>query len=748
VTVRSEVRDESATWEASLRESVLDPVALVDRQAQADRLLAAEGAGHLVHDLPVRADGRNAGLESRPWRLDAVPYVLDVAVFRWLASAVIERLEGLEAVLSDLYGPRRLLTDGVVPTGVVHADRGYRLGVVGMPPPRRWLSTYAVDLVRSVDGSWWVVQDLADAPPGVGYAMLDRSVMSRVMSDVPGWSTVASLARYPAQLRQALAATSGAPSPRTVLLTGGIDHPSYVDHSYLATQLGVHLVEGADLVVRQGRLWLRTLEGLEPVDVLYRRMEDPGLDPLEVGSVGAAGVPGLLTAARNAGVALANAPGAGVVESAALMPWWSAAVHHLTGVELRLTPYAGESLATTPVHRAAAGDHDGFGALAECPVVLRMFVAHDGHRAAVLPGGSGRVLAPGDDPRVPTACVAKDVWVIGSTLAPLVATRLPQVDLATSVPTRAADALYWANRAAERAETIVRTVRAVRSRVESDPGLVGYDGGRWSVRAQEVLRAVSGVRGDDVPVPGLEPLMERAKVALWAAAGSIGTLLTESTGVREYLSVTSGWVLERLSRARMAMLSLEPGAGPSGQLPVDELDAMLVEFAAFAGLWNESVVRGPAWRIGDAGRRIERASCVLDLVASGFASPAGPADVDDPVDAQVIETLLAADESLVAYRRRHRSDVERGAAESLLVRDRSNPRSVVAALDQLVEHAHDAEWPEGIAAATAARDASLALPLDELVPVVRGHLRDADRLIVSRWFAAPVNPVPVVRRTA
>jgi uncharacterized circularly permuted ATP-grasp superfamily protein len=631
----------------------------------------------------------------------------------------------------------------VVPTGLVHADPGYRLGVVGVPAPRRWLTTYAIDVVRRVDGSWAVVQDLADAPPGLGYSMLDRSVMSRSMSDVPGWSTVASLARYPAQLRQALAAASPNPSPRTVLLTGGIDHPSYVDHSYLATQLGVHLVEGADLVVRQGRLWLRTLEGFEPVDVLYRRLEDPGLDPLEVGATGSAGVPGLLTAARGAGVAIANAPGAGVLESATLLPWWSAAVRHLTGVELRLPVFDGDrsGLATSPVHGAALGGAAGWGGVEMRPVVVRLFVAHDGVRASVLPGGSGRVLAPGDDPRRPTACVAKDVWVIGSTLAPLVATRLPQVDLATSVPTRAADALYWANRAAERAETVVRTIRAVTSRVEADPGLVAHDGGRWTVQMQRVLRAVAQDRRDVPSPPGLEPLLDTLAEVAGAVAAAIGTLLTEATGVREYLPVTSGWVLERMARARSSILASRP---ERRTLAVDELDSMLVDFAAFNGLWNESVVRGPAWRIGDAGRRIERARSVLDLVATGFDDAAVP---DDPIDAVVIETLLAADECLVAYRRRHRSDVERGAAEALLVRDRSNPRSVAAALDRLVEHAVDADWPEGIAAATSARDA-LALPLRELVPVVCGHLEQADHLIVSRWFAAPVNPVPVVRRTA
>ena len=315
--------DESLMWDAGLRTALLDVGMLTTWQGQVDRLLVAEGAGHLVHDLPVRADGRSATVASRPWRLDPIPFVIDTATFQWLSSAVIERMDALEAILRDLYGARQLVRDGVVPADLLHSSDRYRLAAVGSTHPARWLTTYAVDIVRTADGVWRVVQDFADAPPGIGYALLDRSVMSRTSAELLASSGIASLARFPGQLRRALAASSPVPSPRTVLFSGGIDHPSYIDHSYLAVQLGVHLVEGADLVVRQGRLWLRTLDGLEPIDVVYRRLEDPDIDPLEAGAIrtpGAVGIPGLLLAARDGGVTLANAHGAGVVEDTALSP--------------------------------------------------------------------------------------------------------------------------------------------------------------------------------------------------------------------------------------------------------------------------------------------------------------------------------------------------------------------------------------------------------------------------------------------
>jgi uncharacterized circularly permuted ATP-grasp superfamily protein/uncharacterized alpha-E superfamily protein len=723
--------DETSTWDPSLRDALLDMARLGAWQMQADRLLMAEGAGHLVHDLPVRADGRQAGLESRPWRVDPIPYVIDTASFQWLSAAVVERMEALERIVSDLYGERSLLRQGVVPIDAVHGTHRYRLSMVNAPSPPRWITTYAVDVARLADGSWRVVQDFTDAPPGLGYALLDRSVMSRIASDMLGRGGVASLARFPGLLRQALAAASPVASPRTVLFTGGIDHPSYIDHSYLAVQLGVHLVEGADLVVRQRRVWLRTLDGEEPVDVVYRRLEDPGLDPLEVGASGNVGVPGLLLAVRSGGVALANAHGAGVIEEPGLERWWERANHLLTGSELRLPLMSDRDaeLAVSPLH-TEWGVTPG-------SVVLRMFAVHDGRSAAVLPGGSGRVLAQGDDPANPTACAVKDVWVIGRTLAPLVAMPLPQVDFGDSVPTRAAAALYWMNRSAERAESMARLIRVISARLEQDPGVAGLGGGRWVERMQVVARGARRWVGGQSDLPGIDALYDELARTGDAVAFEIGALLTEATTVREYLSVTTGRVLERLARGRSSL--------QRHVAAVDDLDAILTDLAALVGLWNESTVRGPAWRLGDLSRRLERATVVLDLMETAVTpSPRFPEPDDEQVDALVTEVLLASNESLVAYRRRHRSDVEIGAAAALLLRDSTNPRSLAACVDLIESHANDAGWTEGAAIAARAREA-LVLDVADLIGAVRPLLEQIGTGAVARWFASPVNPVVIQR---
>ncbi|HEX6657837.1 MAG TPA: alpha-E domain-containing protein, partial [Ilumatobacter sp.] len=206
---------------------------------------------------------------------------------------------------------------------------------------------------------------------------------------------------------------------------------------------------------------------------------------------------------------------------------------------------------------------------------------------------------------------------------------------------------------------------------------------------------------------------------------------------REYLSVTTGRVLAHLAELRTALNTHQAG--------VDDLDAVLADFAAFAGLWHESIVRGPAWRIGDTGRRLERALVVVDLVEAavdgGWRAPAGSADVE----AAVVEVLLAANESLVAYRRRHRSDVELEAAISLLIHDDTNPRSLVSAIDRLERHAVESDWPVERELAERARTA-LALPLGELLPAARAVIDQAGVRVIERWFSAPVSPV-VLRPT-
>jgi len=745
------------THHAVLERLVRDRTALIRRQAEADRVIASSGAGHLVHEMNVRAD--EAG--GRPWRIDPVPVVLDGATFDRLATGVAERAEALERILGDLYGPRQLVRDGVVPGESLSASPRYRVGTVGTPEPRRWLTTYAVDVVALADGTWRIVQDLTDAPTGLGYAMLDRSAMLRVADEILGPAnsehddagSVASLSGVGAELRHALAANTSVPSPRIVLYSGGVDHPGYVEHSSLARLLGYTLVERPDLVVRQGRVWLRALGGLDPIDVIYRRVEDDDTDPIEISNTGGPGVPGLLMAVANGGLVLANAHGSGVVEDPTLAALWPAAAEALTGSSLRL-PQIGDAARTA---RLAEMPTFRNGELGSASVVVRIHAIVGPDGVTVVPGGNGRVLAPGDDPRHPSAHLAKDVWVIGSSKTlPLIVAPLPQVDLAQSVPTRAADALFWVGRAAERAEAIARTLRVVSARRRQDPTLVTFEGGRWARRMTAALREVRRAEerpGDESTVRGVMVEFDRELVAASRAlVGRLRTFIAEAATVGEFLPSNTNRILNTV--ARLIGAFGDEGDRPAGA-PIDAIDDVLASLSAFAGMWSESTVRGPAWRLGDIGIRIERALVVLGLVSACVDRDAPRGPLLDIVDVASLEVLLAANESLVAYRRQYRSDVDITPTFELLLRDRDNPRGYLSCMDRVAEHVADVGWPEGAAkvallsemvSSMTVADLAGEDPLVDRIAVTHEAVRAFADEVVAKWFATPVKPM-LVRAT-
>lgn len=711
------------------------PGVLLERQRDADRMLDAEGAGHLVHDLGLDQPGATV---AGPWRLDPVPYVLGADDFAVLSRSAVQRMRVLEALLTDLAGPQRLVREGVLPPALLFSLPAFRASTVGTAPAK-WLVHYALDVVRDASGVWRVMHDATDAPSGLGYALMQRAVLARLLPDGMRHSGAAPISAQADRLRRALTALAPTdrPSPRVVVFTSGPSHPSYVEHSYMASRLGYHLVENADLVMREGHLWLRALDGLEPIDVVYRRAEDHLLDPLERDHTGVSGVPGLVWGARGGHVVLANAYGTGIAEAYELREYIPEAARLLIGEQLeldRLPP--GAAMATAPVFRST-GDRPG---LVPRPVVVRLHVVHDGDGYSVMPGGSGRVLATGGTLDHAQAHLAKDVWVLGVREArPVHVAAPPQVDFAASIPKRAADGLYWLGRAAERAEVALRTARVVGVQLDQDPLLSTLGEGGWALGAGALLAAAGNAPAMD---DALAPLADRLQTALTttvaAGAHQLVALVQEASAVREYLSATTGRVLGRLAAAHAHMVEEHTAA--------DEIDLVLVDLAALAGLSMESIVRGPAWRFLDLGRRLERSFAVLGSVEAALGLATQPMALQP-----IAEAVLAANESLVAYRRRYRSDVDLGAVVDLLLRDDTNPRGLAFQLDRLREHVAALGWREGVQLVHAASAAALAdaddavvggrrLNIDGFVLGVRGSLLQLTDAIVAHWFADPVKP--------
>ena len=715
--------------------------ALGAQARSADRLLLTAGATYSSIE----------GTTSGAWRLDPVPLVYGAAEWAGLARGLEQRTRLFDALLSDLYGPRRLVTRGVLPVELVHAAGGFQPSAVGWTPHGPRLTVYAADIARDAGGTFVVLRDHTDAPFGAGRAMLNRSVLTRVLPDAFRQARVLPLTTWFAHLRRALGALAptGAPNARVVLLAPPIDDPEHAEQAYLATQLGYNVVDVDDLLVRDGRLLLRAIGGPEPVDVVLRTLPDALSDPLEATPAGGSGVAGLTQAAREGNVGLANSVGSSLGGVLALTPFLAAACSELLGEALLLrsveTRWCGDAATAAVVgnelggfvlHDASphhpvpsvfgwdlhGGERDEWlarlrstpwrvvaqpridfatspvvrdGGLVAGTTVLRAFAVNGPDGAQVLPGGLGRVVRADVPVTAQRSEASKDVWVLAAPGTPrrptvgLTPHALAQIDLRESLPSRAADALFWVGRNAERAEMVARTTLVATAALQHDPDLAEAAGAAWMRAAVAIVGAVSG-RVDGVVPEGPRALDEAVASALADRTGGLADSLTQlqrsAAGVREFLSTATWRVLAALEQIRTRLVELgdaTPGAAPAAAGTHDGvLDPTVTALAALAGLVQESVVRGPSWRFLDLGRRIERAQILVAALAAGI-DPAPP--TDGSVNGAVGDLVLACCESLVAYRRRYRSDVRVGALVDLLVADDTNPRSLAFQLDRVIE---------------------------------------------------------------
>ncbi|HYB12642.1 MAG TPA: circularly permuted type 2 ATP-grasp protein, partial [Myxococcota bacterium] len=306
------------------------------RWEQAQRLIHENGVTYNVYGDPRGMD--------RPWELDPFPLLISSLEWERLSSALAQRARVLNRLLVDLYGPQRLLREGLIPAELVFAHPGFLRPCHGLQVPEdTWLALYAADLARSADGRWWAIADRTQAPSGAGYALENRIVLSSAFPEAFRDSHVERLAGFFVRLRETLrhlARQGRTENPRIALLTPGPYNETYFEHAYLARYLGFTLVEGADLTVRDRALYLKTLGGLERVDVLLRRVDDGFCDPLSLRSDSSLGVAGLIHAARAGNVVVANALGSGLVESPALLAFLPGLCRTLLGEELQLPSVA------------------------------------------------------------------------------------------------------------------------------------------------------------------------------------------------------------------------------------------------------------------------------------------------------------------------------------------------------------------------------------------------------------------------
>ncbi|ROZ64117.1 circularly permuted type 2 ATP-grasp protein [Ramlibacter sp. WS9] len=298
---------------------------------------------------------------QRPWSLDLFPLIITPESWQQIEAGVLQRVQLLDRIMADVYGPQQLLARNLLPPALVQGHPGYLRAMHGVTPAGgAHLHIAAFDMARDPAGNWWVISQRTQAPSGLGYLLENRLITSRLFPEAFRDLKVQRLAATYRALVDGLRAMCPADSePRIVLLTPGPYNETYFEHAYLARYLGLTLVEGSDLTVRDQRLYLKTLQGLEPVHGILKRLDDEFLDPLELRSDSRLGVPGLLQAIRAGNVLVANAPGSAFLESTALLGFLPALSRHLLGEELKMpslaTWWCGERAALEAVLPQLAG---------------------------------------------------------------------------------------------------------------------------------------------------------------------------------------------------------------------------------------------------------------------------------------------------------------------------------------------------------------------------------------------------------
>lgn len=675
--------------------------------------------------------------EERAWPLSPVPLLVSSAEWSRIEQGMAQRAELLEQVIRDVYTAQDLVASGALPAPVVTGSPHFwRQMIYARPPGDRYLHFYSADLARGPDGEWRVLADGVRAPTGAGYALENRLAMSRVTGDLLGRMNVRRLAPFFAAFRQGLSAICERADPRIALLTPGRFNQSYAEQAHLARYLGLLLVEGDDLVVRDHRLYVRTIEGLKRIDAIWRRMDTSLLDPLAFDARSRIGVPDLFDAITQGGLVAANWPGAGLVESrafAAFLPrlarellganlllpniatWWcgqpgergqvqdridamaigSAFGTGVRGIEdggsrigatlsiaerdalieamaRRPMDYVGQELVQLSTTPALAQ-----GMLAPRPFTLRVFVTRDAAGVwRTMPGGFARLAAHGDLRAVlmGEGDMSADVCVVGDTPEPAVSlldtTPSPAIRrVAGTLPSKAADNLFWMTRYLERAEATLRVVRA----------LLGGS-----------IEADSGAALEPATMERLTKLLLMWGAAPWSDASAPVTVLCRSAiGGSDRASSVHGLTAAARAigqgmRERLAMDYWRLLSRPLGRLEQQDAQPMLERLAdlqdrysALSGLATENMGRSQGWRFHELGRRIERAVAIARLLRQ-FAA--------DDASADDLTVLLDICDSQISYRTRYISGLSLHPVRDLLALEPYNPRSLAYQVALIGEH--------------------------------------------------------------
>ncbi len=673
---------------------------------------------------------QDTGAAGRPWNLDVIPVLLSANDFSEIEKGMQQRVRLFRAILADIYGPQRILHDGLIPPRMLFANPGYLRAAKDIEVESGLMSTIATDLIRAEDGSWLALADRTQMPSGLGYSLENRIVLSQAYPREFKNCRIQRLAAFFERERDHFREL--APAYRrqlnVVMVTPGPQHRSYFEHAFKARYLGFPLVEGADLTVRDRRLYVKTLEGLRQVDVLVRRMEDHSCDSLELEADSWSGIPGLLESWRAGKVSITNGIGSGLLEAPAWLPFLPSICQSLLGEDLLIpavpTWWCGqknecEMVMNDPrkwVFKRAFYDTDRpaqsassmtegdlkqllasiqadpeqwvaqqsqtlstapmwvDGALQPRPFVLRTFALGTMRDCFVMPGGLGRVSPEkaGFLVTINAGAISKDVWVQADgevDQKTLLGGHQEVLRIARppgDVPSRIADHLFWLGRYAERLEQTSRVLRMLSQRLTGEGSEDQMREIAVGLRLAKEIKLLDTASDNNAQILTIQEEIH-ALLEDPKREGGIADLLGR-------LRFNAASARDRLSDDTWrlfnrlmdeTLVKISPYALPD---MIAKLDRIILDMAAFSGMQLENMVQGHGWRFLEIGRRIERG-----MASASFNHAAIEISTDDDA---VLGPMLEIFDSTMTYRRHHFARPKLLLVLDLLILNAANPRSL------------------------------------------------------------------------
>ncbi len=724
---------------------------IVQRNKDLQRLLRENGVTYNVYEGHLAM--------PRTWNLDPVPWVIESKNWSMVEKGLIQRAELLNFILKDLYGPKELLKKGLVPHEVIFCHRGFLRQCDNIPFGTNYpLAVYAADIARGPDGQMWVINDRTQAPSGMGYALENRSVMSRVLPEMFKGQHVRKVSDFYSSFYNSLCqiAPHGKENPRIALLTPGEKNETYFEHAFLSDHLGINLVQGDDLLVKDSHLWIKTIHGLEQIDILVRRVDDVFCDPLEFRPESRLGVPGLLEVVRKGNVVLANPLGSGILENPGLIPflniisqryfgeklilpsvatWWCGHAKEMSHVIAnidklivkKIDRYTGSP--TVVPSNLSRIDRDklierikhepylfvgqekvGFSAVPSFVnneldsrfAVLRGFAVPNGLGYNVMPGGLTRSSPERGIFIVSNQAggISKDTWVVADKDEhPMpqrpAANKIQKVHLKESLTSRMAENLFWSGRYSERVLATVRLLKTTLSHILESPGTEPYQvvKDRLLASLTHLTMTYPGFVSDEM---GKSKDPQTHLFELAQDENLPGSLAFNLRNLIHAMQSIGGYLSN--DTRRMIESLKDNGAfikklKPTGFLHLsNSLDKLYNALVSLLGFITESMPREQGWLMFQAGRKVERSFLIASLARSTLVYKD-----NEQVQQLILEAVLKSNQLLSTYRYKYRTHLNLEYALQLLLFDENNPRSIAYQLQKLMiylKNLEDEEDPE------------------------------------------------------